>query len=379
MSLARDVTTMGSATLARGCSVSPATCASPPYSAPARFRCFLRVLQIVNFFRRLLAEGALNAAFVPLWLRIKPTEGRAGAQRFLQQVFAPRCSRQRPRRLLALVRSGVIDLLRRASAATVKLWQPTICGSPRPMSRSPARRVLQRYSMRRLASLRWPRRGDVQRSLAACARIDRRLRRDAAVRDRRDPCPRHRARRDRATPGDRRRLPAAAAHPRAPRFAPCAASPAFVPPKRGISSRSPSPAYRRRHSADEVDAGAMIASSSPAAVSWLYYANRLYELPLGVISIATASVLVPAIAASVRSGDSSTSRRRSRAASRSRSAWRFPPRSLRGAGGADRRRPVRTRRLRPRDTAAVAAALTAICAGFPARAREGLRRRLVRA
>jgi putative peptidoglycan lipid II flippase len=50
-------------------------------------------------------------------------------------------------------------------------------------------------------------------------------------------------------------------------------------------------------------AGAMVASSSQAAVSWLYYANRLYELPLGVISIAMASVLVSAIAASVRSGE----------------------------------------------------------------------------
>src|SRR5207302_3718712 len=50
-------------------------------------------------------------------------------------------------------------------------------------------------------------------------------------------------------------------------------------------------------------AGAMVASSSQAAVSWLYYANRLYELPLGVISIAVASVLGPVIAASVRAED----------------------------------------------------------------------------
>jgi putative peptidoglycan lipid II flippase len=47
-------------------------------------------------------------------------------------------------------------------------------------------------------------------------------------------------------------------------------------------------------------AGAMVASSSQAAVSWLYYANRLYELPLGVVSIAVATVMVPMIAASVR-------------------------------------------------------------------------------
>ncbi len=47
-------------------------------------------------------------------------------------------------------------------------------------------------------------------------------------------------------------------------------------------------------------AAAAIVSSSPAAVSWLYYANRLYELPLGVASIAIAAVIVPRIAASLR-------------------------------------------------------------------------------
>jgi putative peptidoglycan lipid II flippase len=46
-------------------------------------------------------------------------------------------------------------------------------------------------------------------------------------------------------------------------------------------------------------AGALIASPSPAAVSWLYYANRLYELPLGVVSVAVASVLGPRVAASL--------------------------------------------------------------------------------
>lgn len=49
-------------------------------------------------------------------------------------------------------------------------------------------------------------------------------------------------------------------------------------------------------------AGAMIASPSPAAVSWLYYADRLYEFPLGVVSVAIAAVMGPVIAGTVRSG-----------------------------------------------------------------------------
>ena len=37
----------------------------------------------MNFFRRLLAEGALNSAFVPIWLRLRAGEdGEANANRF---------------------------------------------------------------------------------------------------------------------------------------------------------------------------------------------------------------------------------------------------------------------------------------------------------
>jgi len=39
--------------------------------------------------------------------------------------------------------------------------------------------------------------------------------------------------------------------------------------------------------------GAVTASASPAAVSWLYFASRLIELPLGLVGAATGAVLVP--------------------------------------------------------------------------------------
>jgi putative peptidoglycan lipid II flippase len=44
-------------------------------------------------------------------------------------------------------------------------------------------------------------------------------------------------------------------------------------------------------------AGAMIASSSPQAVSFLHYAFRLYELPLGLVAAAAGAVMLPMIAA----------------------------------------------------------------------------------
>ncbi|MGY2931489.1 putative peptidoglycan lipid II flippase [Bradyrhizobium sp. GM6.1] len=49
-------------------------------------------------------------------------------------------------------------------------------------------------------------------------------------------------------------------------------------------------------------AGAIIASATPAAVSWLYFANRLIELPLGIVGVAMGTVLVPELTRAVRSG-----------------------------------------------------------------------------
>ncbi|WP_256807604.1 murein biosynthesis integral membrane protein MurJ [Bradyrhizobium sp. Bra64] len=50
-------------------------------------------------------------------------------------------------------------------------------------------------------------------------------------------------------------------------------------------------------------AGAIIASATPSAVSWLYFANRLIELPLGIVGVAMGTVLVPELTRAVASGD----------------------------------------------------------------------------
>jgi putative peptidoglycan lipid II flippase len=51
--------------------------------------------------------------------------------------------------------------------------------------------------------------------------------------------------------------------------------------------------------------GAIIASQSPSAVSWLYFANRLVELPLGIVSVAMGTVLVPEMTRALRGSDGS--------------------------------------------------------------------------
>jgi putative peptidoglycan lipid II flippase len=89
MSLARDVTTVGGATLAsRLLGFARDMAIAAMLGAGALSDAFFAVLQATNFFRRLLAEGALNAAFVPMWLRIKKSAGEDGAYRFFHQVFA---------------------------------------------------------------------------------------------------------------------------------------------------------------------------------------------------------------------------------------------------------------------------------------------------
>ncbi len=50
-------------------------------------------------------------------------------------------------------------------------------------------------------------------------------------------------------------------------------------------------------------AGAVIASTSPSAVSWLYFANRLLELPLGIVGVAMGTVLIPEMTRAVRADD----------------------------------------------------------------------------
>src|SRR5947209_9222937 len=50
-------------------------------------------------------------------------------------------------------------------------------------------------------------------------------------------------------------------------------------------------------------AGTIIASATPSAVSWLYFANRLIELPLGIVGVAMGTVLVPELTRALRGDD----------------------------------------------------------------------------
>lgn len=54
--------------------------------------------------------------------------------------------------------------------------------------------------------------------------------------------------------------------------------------------------------------GRQVASQTEGAVAWLAYADRLYQLPLGVVGIAIGTALLPALSRALRSGDTAEGR-----------------------------------------------------------------------
>jgi putative peptidoglycan lipid II flippase len=388
MSLARDVTTVGGATLAsrllgfaRDVGIAATLGAGVPSDA------FFAVLQIANFFRRLLAEGALNAAFVPLWLRIKETQGESGAYAFFRQVLGAMLLAVGALAAIGLLFApAIIDLLapgfdgeRHALAADYfRIAAPyvalagvvaVVASALNAQGRVVAVALgIAAFNAVLLAVLAWIAAfggappsviGEMLAHAIVLAGIAQlvvtgvgflHLRRGTALSGEADTGSPQKVRQLDEPPRRRFGLSADARQ----FFA--LAVPGLV--AAGVPQL-------------KLIAGAMVASSSQAAVSWLYYANRLYELPLGVVSIAISAVLVPTIAAGVRSAKSEVI-----AAAQSRgfeialglalpSAVAFALLAVPIAGGLFERGA-----FGPRDTTAVAAALAAICAGLPGHALE---------
>ena len=80
MSLARNVATVGSATIvSRLLGFARDMAIAAVFGAGIRADGFFVAFQLANLIRRLLAEGALNAAVVPLYLRARDQGGEPAA------------------------------------------------------------------------------------------------------------------------------------------------------------------------------------------------------------------------------------------------------------------------------------------------------------
>ncbi|MFY9687115.1 MAG: murein biosynthesis integral membrane protein MurJ [Pseudolabrys sp.] len=363
MSLARDITTAGGGTLMsrllaylRDAWIA-ALLGAGPYSES-----LFAVLQVVNFFRRLLSEGALNSAFVPIWLGLRGSrDGATNADRFTRRILlamfcvagivalltvflgkfvivavAPgfdEAGRSFAAFLLFLVApyillAGLVAVIAAALSAEGRVAAVAVTTVLFNLMMILALLVLPGEPVEHFYVTAWlvlavTAAGIVQLIFASAVWFwtGRRWQR---VRSRG---------RDQTGAFFRRALPGLIA--------------TSIPQLKLIAATA-------------------IVSTSPAAVSWLYYANRLYELPLGIASIAVAAVIVPRIAASVLARDEAQF-----AAAQSRAYEIAIGLALPAATGFALLAEPIARGLFERgafgaqDTAAVAAALVAICAGLP--------------
>lgn len=363
MSLARDITTVGSGTLVsrllgycRDAGIAALLGSGPISDA------FFAVLQVVNFFRRLLAEGALNAAFVPIWLALRGGEdGQANADKLTKRsalamfcitgivamlailfgryaivLIAPGFDEFR--RSFAdfllfmaapyIVLAGLVAVIAAALNAEARVAAVAISTIMFNVVMLLALVVafteeIEPFYAAALFVAAMVVAGLVQLVLTTAAWL---LTGKRWQRVRLRVPDRTHALFTRAVPG----LIAAG-----------------IPQLKLI-------------------AAAAIVSSSAASVSWLYYANRLYELPLGVASIAIAAVIVPRIASSLRDGNADEFASVQSRAFEIALGLALPA----AAGFALLAMPIagvlfERGAFGPQDTTAVAAALVAICAGLP--------------
>ena len=268
---------------------------------------FLVAFQLVNVVRRLLTEGALNAALVPAWLRVRETEGAVAAAAFAGRVLGTVSA-------ALIVAAALIGLL---MPLVIAALAPGFAGHPTlqlAVDECPADAALSR--LRRAGhgddgavERARPLRADGVLAAAVQHRADRGHDRAARLAAGRRPSPRWSSPPPSASPGccNCRSCCCAAA-------AGSIATPlriAFDAPMRGFLGKAIPGMIASASPQLLVVAGAVIASSSPSAVSWLYFANRLIELPLGIVGVAMGTVLVPELTRAL-------ARRRSRPRSRMR-------------------------------------------------------------
>lgn len=302
MSLARNVATVGSATLfSRVLGFARDVAIAAVFGAGVRADAFFVAFQLANLFRRMLAEGALNAAIVPLYLRARDEGGEAGAGAFAGRltgsvtvaligavavfafampvfviVLAPGFAAGGPRMTIA-VELARLMLPYLALAGPVAVMMGVLNANGRFGTAAFATTAFNATMLAALGVVFLLHAGDSQLSgqivavSVTLAGLSQLALVGLAV-----------------WRGPARITPLSVSFGQDTRRFLALAIPGLV--ASGIPQIT-------------VIAGVMVASESRSAVSWIYYANRLIELPLGIVGIAVGTVLVPAFAHAIRGGD----------------------------------------------------------------------------
>jgi putative peptidoglycan lipid II flippase len=259
---------------------------------------FLVAFQLVNVVRRLLSEGALNAALVPAWLHMRGADGAKAAAAFAGSVLgtvsaallvaaallgllmplvvtalAPGFAGHETLQLAVNDARLMLPYLAFAGPATVMMALLNARGRFALTAFSPLLFNIALIAVM-IALLFW-RQDPFFAALAIAATVG-----VAGLLQLLILVGRHGGR-DIATP---LRI-------------------SFDAPMRGFLGKAIPGMVASAGPQGLVVAGAIIASSSPSAVSWLYFANRLIELPLGIVGVAMGTVLVPELTRALRNDD----------------------------------------------------------------------------
>src|SRR4051794_19028457 len=258
---------------------------------------FLVAFQLVNVVRRLLTEGALNAALVPAWLRIRETEGAVAAAAFAGRLLGTiSAALIAATALIGLLMPLVITALApgfvgtealRLAASDARLMLPYLAFADPVTVLMGLLNAQGRFALTAFSPLLF--------NIALIAAITALLLWHA------DPTVA--AWMLAATVGIAGLLQLLMLlSQRSARLAtPLRVS--FDKDMRGFFAKAIPGMIASSGPQWLMVAGAIIASATPAAVSWLYFANRLIELPLGIVGVAMGTVLVPELTRAVRSGD----------------------------------------------------------------------------
>jgi putative peptidoglycan lipid II flippase len=262
---------------------------------------FLVAFQLVNVVRRLLTEGALNAALIPAWLRVHDAEGPVAAAAFAGRVLGTiSAALLVTAGLIGLLMPVVITALAPGFAETEKLQFAVLDGRlmlPYLAFAGPATVMMAllnargRYVLTAFSPLLF----NITLILVMIVLVfQNKGAADSAVVIA-------------ATVGAAGlvQLLILVLRPGGNRMA-TPLRVAFDPPMRDFFGKAIPGMIAGSGPQLLLVGGAIVASASPSAVSWLYFANRLIELPLGMVGVATGAVLVPELTRSLRAADHET-------------------------------------------------------------------------
>jgi putative peptidoglycan lipid II flippase len=259
---------------------------------------FLVAFQMVNVVRRLLTEGALNAALIPAWLRVREADGAAAAAAFAGRVLGTISAAL----IVASVLIGFLMPLVIAALAPGFVGRETL-----ELAVNNARLMLPYLAFAGPVTVMMGLMNAQARFvLTAFSPLLFNIALIAVMAVllvwRGDPA--HAALIVAATVGVAGLLQLSILVLRGGR----AATPlriSFDKDMRGFLGKAVPGMIASSAPQWLMVAGAVIASESPSAVSWLYFANRLLELPLGIVGVAMGTVLIPEMTRALRSDDRS--------------------------------------------------------------------------